>query len=64
MLLKCIKGIYDEANVICLEGDLVSIKNVNEGEIIIEGFAGWCKGLELSFTPKQMVLHFIYWCEK
>ena len=63
-VLKCIRGIYDETNVICLEGDLVRVMNVVEGEILVEGLEGWCIGFDLSFTPKQIVSNFSYHSEK
>ena len=63
-VLKCFRGIYDKTNVICLQGDLVSVTNVDEGEIIVEGIEGWSIGHDMSFTPKQIVSHFIYHSEK
>jgi len=58
--LVCIKGLADDENlnVICLEGDYVKVLEVLEGEIIVEVLAGWMQGLELSFTPEQLVKHF------
>ena len=52
---ECIKGIADNENinVIVMQGDIVIVNEVNEGDILVEGYAGWCEGLELNFTPKQ-----------
>jgi hypothetical protein len=57
----CIKGLADSdnINVICLQGDVVNILEVGEGDIVVEGIEGWCEGVELNFTPKQFVEHFI-----
>jgi len=59
-LYKCIKGMADkeDANVICMQGDLVEVLEINEGEILVEGYQGWCEGCEICFTPSQFVNHF------
>ena len=60
MKFKCIKGIADSdnVNVIIMQNDAVIFNESSEGEVLVEGIAGWCKGRELSFTPKQFVEHF------
>ena len=64
--LKCIEGLADSdnVNVICLQGDEVEVREVNEGCIEVEGVFGWCEGVELSFTPKQVAQHFSWLSEK
>ena len=60
MKFECIKGMADSdnVNVVVMQGDIVILNEVNEGEVLVEGRAGWCKGIELNFTPKQFVEHF------
>ena len=59
-LYKCIKGMADRdnVNVICMQGDLVEVIEINEGEILVEGAEGWCRGFEICFTPREFVDHF------
>ena len=58
--LECIKGMVDSSNtnVVLLQGDILKVIEVNEGEVLLEGLDGWCEGFELCFTPKQIVEHF------
>ena len=60
MKFKCIKGIADSENinVIVMQNDIVIFNESDEGKVLVEGIAGWCKGWELSFTPKQFEEHF------
>lgn len=60
MKFQCIKGMSDNENVniVVMQGDIVKFIEQNEGEILVEGLAGWCNGFELYFTPKQFVEHF------
>ena len=60
MKFECIKGKADSdnVNVVVMQGDIVTVLEVNEGEVLVEGEAGWCSGMELSFTPKQFTEHF------
>lgn len=60
MKFQCIKGMSDNENVniVVMQGDIVKFIEQNEGEILVEGLAGWCNGFELCFTPKQFVEHF------
>jgi hypothetical protein len=41
-------------------GDVVQFIENEEGMIYVEGIVGWCKGLELNFTPQQFVDHFMF----
>lgn len=60
MKFECIKGMADRdnMNVVCMQGDVVIFNETEEGMVYVEGIAGWCKGLELNFTPKQFTEHF------
>ena len=60
MKFECIKGMADSdnVNVVVMQGDVVIFNEVREGDVSVEGIAGWCRGVELSFTPKQFVEHF------
>lgn len=60
MKFECIKGMADSdnINVIVMQGDVVIFSEYSEGDVYVEGVAGWCRGLELNFTPKQFVEHF------
>jgi hypothetical protein len=60
MKFECIKGMADSdnVNVVIMQGDIVIFNEVNEGDVLVEGVAGWCKGVELNFTPKQFTEHF------
>ena len=56
MKLECIKGFTDSdnVNVICLQGDVVTVTQVEEGGISCEGEYGWCAGFELDLTPSRI----------
>jgi len=58
--LECIKGMVDSSNtnVVLLQGDILKVIEVSEGEVVLEGLDGWCAGFELCFTPKQIVEYF------
>jgi hypothetical protein len=60
MKFECIKGMADSdnVNVVVMQGDIVIFNEANEGDVLVEGVAGWCKGVELNFTPKQFTEHF------
>jgi hypothetical protein len=60
MKFECIKGMADSdnINVVVMQGDVVIFNECSEGDVYVEGIAGWCKGIELNFTPKQFVEHF------
>ncbi len=60
MKLECIKGFADSdnINVICLQGDVVTVTQVEEGGILCEGEYGWCAGFELDLTPKVVAERF------
>lgn len=59
-LFECILGLADKENinVIVMQGDVVKFLEAGEGDVHVEGIAGWCTGLELNFTPQQFVKHF------
>ena len=61
--LKCIKGIADDHFVICLQDDVVEIVSVDENEIVVHGWAGWCKGAEIYFTAKEIASNFCFFGE-
>jgi hypothetical protein len=60
MKFECIKGMADSdnVNVVVMQGDVVTFDGSDEGEVYVTGIAGWCKGVELIFTPKQFVEYF------
>jgi len=60
MKFECIKGMADSSNinVVVMQGDVVKFIESDEGEVLVEGIAGWCKGMELSFNPRDFVFHF------
>ena len=60
MKFQCIKGMADaeDLNVIVTQQDVVRVTEVEDGLIHVVGEAGWCTGMELSFTPKQFTEHF------
>ena len=60
MKFQCIKGFAtsDNISVIAMEGDVVELVSTDEGEVIVNGIAGWCKGFELNFTPREFTTHF------
>jgi hypothetical protein len=60
MKFECIKGMADSdnVNVVVMQGDVVTFDGSDEGEVYVTGIDGWCKGVELIFTPKQFVEHF------
>ena len=41
-----------------MQGDIVKFIESGEGDVYVEGIAGWCEGMELNFTPKQFTEHF------
>ena len=60
MKFECIKGIAtsDNISVVVMEGDVVELISTDEGDILVEGVSGWCKGFELNFSPREFVTHF------
>lgn len=58
MLLEAIKGYYTEENVVFLTGDVVKVIEMEEGSVMLEGVAGWCKDVILDFSPKIVATHF------
>jgi hypothetical protein len=55
---KCIKGLATDENVVIMQNDEVKFISNEEGEVLVIGINGWCEGMELTFTPKQLVEHF------
>ena len=58
MKFKCIKGLATDENVVIMQNDEVKFISNEEGEVLVIGISGWCIGMELTFTPKQFVIHF------
>lgn len=65
MKFECIKGIttdgygYDKDEMLLvMQGDIVTFDGSDEGEICVTGIDGWCEGMELRFTPKEIADHF------
>lgn len=58
-VLKCIKGIADDCNVMCLQDDVVELYAIDENEITIKGISGWCAGHEITFTAKEFASSFV-----
>ena len=56
--LFAIKGYATAENVVFLKGDVVEVLGVEEGNVELIGVAGWCKGIEMNFTPKIIAEHF------
>ena len=55
---KCIKGLATDENVVIMQNDEVKFISHDEGDVLVIGTNGWCDGMELTFTPKQLVEHF------
>ena len=55
---NCIKGLATDENVVIMQNDEVKFISNEEGEVLVIGISGWCIGMELTFTPKQFVIHF------
>ena len=58
MKLEAIKGYATNENVVFLTGDIVRLDSMEEGSVILEGVAGYCKGVILDFSPKVVAEHF------
>ena len=60
MKFECIKGMVDSSNinVIVMQGDIVKFIENGVGEVLVEGIAGWCFGMELSFSARDFVFYF------
>ena len=60
MQFECIKGMAtsDNITVVVMQGDIVELVSTDEGEVLVEVIAGWCKGVELTFSPREFVTHF------
>ena len=55
---KCIKGLATDENVVIMQNDEVKFISNEEGDVLVIGTNGWCEGMELTFEPKQFVIHF------
>jgi hypothetical protein len=60
MKFECIKGMAtsDDISVVVMQGDVVELVSTDEGDVLVNGVAGWCNGLELTFTPREFTTHF------
>jgi hypothetical protein len=60
MKFQCTKGMAtsDNISVVVMESDVVELVSTDEGEVVVNGVAGWCKGFELTFTPREFTTHF------
>ena len=59
---RCIKGIVDSmGQIIVFPGDILKFIEVEEGEYYFEVIDGWCTGMELNFSGKEVIEHFEYW---
>lgn len=60
MKFECIKGMAtsDNVSVVVMQGDIVELISTDEGEVLVEGIAGWCKGFELTFPPREFTTYF------
>jgi len=60
MKFECIKGLAtsDNISVVVMQGDWVELVSTDEGEVLVNGVAGWCNGFELTFSPREFTTHF------
>jgi len=58
MKFKCIKGLVEGENVVIMQNDEVQFISSDDRDIVVFGIKGWCDGMGLTFTPKQLVEHF------
>ncbi len=60
MKFECIKGMAtpDNVSVVVMQGDWVELVSTDEGEVLVNGVAGWCNGFELTFLPSTFTTHF------
>jgi hypothetical protein len=60
MKFECIKGMAtsDNVSVVVMQGDWVELVSTDEGEVLVNGVAGWCNGFELTFLPSAFTTHF------
>lgn len=59
----CIKGMADgeNINILVMQGDIVKFleRDDDDGSIYVEVIDGWMQGMELCFSPKDFVKHFV-----
>jgi hypothetical protein len=41
-----------------MQGDWVELVSTDEGEVLVNGVAGYCNGFELTFSPREFTTHF------
>jgi len=60
MKFECIKGLAtsDNISVVVMQGDWVELVSTDEGEVLVNGVAGYCNGFELTFSPREFTTHF------
>jgi len=58
MKLECIKGYATQENIVCMQGDIVTILEMEEGLVTLEGVKGYCQGTIIDFNPMVVVEHF------
>ena len=59
--LRCVKGIATDYFVVCVQGDVVEVVSVDENEIEVKGWAGWCKEHNITLTAKEIANHFCFY---
>lgn len=60
IFLECIKGYATEENVVCLQGDILKIIDMEEGNVTLEGVAGYSAEVIIDFSPRVIAEHFKY----
>ena len=50
--LECIKGYATEENVVCIQGDILTIDSMEEGNVTLVGVSGYCNGVFIDFSPR------------
>ena len=60
MKFECIKGLAtsDNISVVVMQGDWVELVSTDEGEVLVNGIAGYCNGFELTFSPREFTIYF------
>ena len=68
MKFECIKGMAtsDNVSVVVMQGDWVELVSTDEGEVLVNGVAGWCNGFELTLgqiltIAIVLILGVIFW---
>lgn len=58
LYFECIEGYATDENLVVAQGDILQFLESEEGMLYFIGIAGWCKGIEINFTPKIIAKHF------